>query len=164
MTQPEQKKTQQRPRWLKATHPGFMFVAIVAIAALMELVLPFPLGTGPRSGWITFGAILFVSAGASAAWAAVTLRRAGTPIEPGSAAVKLVDSGPFAVSRNPMYLALSVGSFGFALCIGSRWLAAGAALLWLLLAVVVIPQEERQLLELFGRTYERYCSTVRRWF
>ncbi|MBT8149489.1 MAG: isoprenylcysteine carboxylmethyltransferase family protein [Pseudomonadales bacterium] len=84
------------------------------------------------------------------------------PLNPGSAS-KLVSSGIFAYSRNPMYLALLLILASLGLAWGS-WLGV----LWLLLCMLYlhcfqIYPEERAMLELFGESYADYCRRVRRW-
>ena len=61
---------------------------------------------------------------------------------PHKAASQLMMSGPFAHSRNPIYLAnvMLVTGFGFAL--GSRWYLFGAVVLFFLLSELAIKREE----------------------
>ena len=76
---------------------------------------------------------------------------------------RLVTTGPFRLSRNPMYL-------GFVLILLAAAFASNAA--WALLAPLVfiavantwyIPFEERRLHKAFGPDYEAYRSATRRW-
>ena len=75
----------------------------------------------------------------------------------------LVDSGPFAYTRNPLYLSMTLAYAGIA-----TWRRAPVALALLpaLLVVVqrgVIEREERYLEKKFGERYLAYKSRVRRW-
>jgi len=83
------------------------------------------------------------------------------PWNPHHAAV-LIDDGPNAVSRNPMYVALAAGIAGAGLASRRPW----TALAGLGLAATLTPQirrEERALAAVFGADYERYRARVRRW-
>jgi protein-S-isoprenylcysteine O-methyltransferase Ste14 len=99
---------------------------------------------------------------------AVSLRSfstAGTtpnPMQPKSA-TRLVASGIYSLSRNPMYVGDAVMLAGIVVWIGS-------VLNVLLLAAFVvyidrfqIAAEEKALMEVFGERYAAYRSKVRRW-
>lgn len=75
----------------------------------------------------------------------------------------LVNSGPYRVSRNPMYVSGLFVWFGWAVFYGSPAVFAALVLLWIVFAFRVIPQEERLLEELFGDDYLEYKRSVRRW-
>lgn len=86
-----------------------------------------------------------------------------TTVKPHGEPVHLIDIGPFIISRNPMYLSLTLIYVGAAV-----W----QAMLWPLILVVIpvaivnsitIPFEERRLRTIFGPSYEEYCRRVRRW-
>jgi protein-S-isoprenylcysteine O-methyltransferase Ste14 len=71
--------------------------------------------------------------------------------------------GPYAFSRNPMYLSELVVWLGWAHFYGSLTVFAGF-LAWLaLFNLVVVPWEERRLEARFGETYRAYRVRVPRW-
>jgi len=71
---------------------------------------------------------------------------------------QLIVHGPYAASRNPMYVGWTLAYLGLA----SGWLLA--LLPGVLLAMhVAVRHEERRLLALFGQTYSAYAATVRRY-
>jgi protein-S-isoprenylcysteine O-methyltransferase Ste14 len=75
---------------------------------------------------------------------------------------RLVRHGPYRLSRNPMYVAWTLGYLGVALVAGAVWL------LVLLPAVAAATQvgvvrEERALERRFGDAYRRYRASVRRY-
>lgn len=75
---------------------------------------------------------------------------------------RLVITGPYALSRNPMYLGHLIFTAGLALSFGSP-------LAWLLLAERwrrfsrQVDEDEERLEGLFGAAYTRYKATVPRW-
>jgi len=96
-------------------------------------------------------------------WFFVTMRRAGTPVDPREAPTALVQEGPFRHTRNPAYVGLTLTYLGLSLLAGGRW-----ALLLLPVVLVavgrgVIWREERYLEERFGSDYREYRRRVRRW-
>ncbi|MGH7700472.1 MAG: methyltransferase family protein [Gemmatimonadales bacterium] len=107
-------------------------------------------------GLVAVWAALFV-------WAAATLVRAGATIRPDRPAKALVTTGPYAVSRNPLYLGLTVLYAGLALMVNSVWPVFLLPIPVLLIDRVVIPREERYLEATFGERYEEYRRRVRRW-
>jgi protein-S-isoprenylcysteine O-methyltransferase Ste14 len=75
---------------------------------------------------------------------------------------QLVDGGPYAFSRNPMYVAWTAGYVGVTLVAGTAW---PLLLLPIVLAAtqVVVTREERSLERRFGDVYRRYKASVRRY-
>jgi protein-S-isoprenylcysteine O-methyltransferase Ste14 len=108
------------------------------------------------------GAVLVLGA-ALTLWGARTFAVAGTTIKPYERTTRLVASGPFRFTRNPMYLGLVVMLLGSALALGTigPWTAALA--LAVTLQLRFIRHEERALAVSLGEPYERYRRSVRRW-
>ncbi len=76
---------------------------------------------------------------------------------------KLLTSGPYRISRNPLYLGGNVFIFlGAVLFLGSP---SGIVLtaINILVVDVMIRREEKQLAQEFGEAWVRYRNTVRRW-
>ena len=95
---------------------------------------------------------------------ALLFRREGTELNPTSTTNrKLVTSGPFGFTRNPMYLGLVIVTLGIAVWVAG-WpmflapLATFATANW-----VHIPFEEAKMRRQFGDAFDAYARTVRRW-
>jgi protein-S-isoprenylcysteine O-methyltransferase Ste14 len=88
-------------------------------------------------------------------------RTAVLPIRP---ATRLVTTGLYRFSRNPMYLGMTLLYIGGALVVDSLWPLALLPLVLVLLVRFVIRLEERYLAATFGEAYEEYRRRVRRWF
>ena len=114
--------------------------------------LPWPAWVGHGCGWPLILAGLGLGAWAVRAAAGVDLERPD----------QLVDSGPYAFSRNPMYVAWTVGYVGAALVAGTVW---PLLLLPVVLAAtqVVVMREERSLERRLGAAYRTYRASVRRY-
>jgi len=109
------------------------------------------------------GIVFIVVAPTLALWALITMKIAGTNVDPAKPALTIVRGGPFRFARNPMYLALCLVqvALGFFL---NDWIT----LLFVVpLAVIfhygVILREERYLTAKFGEPYLQYKREVRRW-
>jgi len=75
----------------------------------------------------------------------------------------LIQNGVFALSRNPVYLALVLSMCGLAFVFDTFWLFFSAAVLLTVLDTVIIPGEEKILKGAFYKDYEDYKNKTRRW-
>jgi len=97
-------------------------------------------------------------------WAIVIFRREGTEVEPTSPTNrKLITSGPYWFTRNPMYLGLVTLTLGIALWIGAWPMFAAPAALFGTANWVHIPFEEAKMRRQFEAVYDNYVARVRRW-
>ncbi|QIK67466.1 isoprenylcysteine carboxylmethyltransferase family protein [Nocardioides sp. HDW12B] len=134
----------------------------LAAALAQRALVPRPRPSAPRRAVAV--AVAAASAGLAGS-AAGGFRRRGTTVNPIrlGESTELVVDGPFAHTRNPMY----VGMAGV-LTAHAVWRGRPAAALPLLAWVAVIdnlqiPPEEASMAELFGDRYASYRSTVPRW-
>jgi protein-S-isoprenylcysteine O-methyltransferase Ste14 len=145
---------------MRATPPFYFMSAIVVMAVCHGLV---PVIQWLPSPWNLVG-IAPLFGGIALAFAANRLfSRHGTPIHPFADAVTLVTEGPFAFTRNPMYLGLTLALAGIATLLGTLtpWLAI-PAFVWII-TQLFIRREERALEARFGEAYATYKRSVRRW-
>jgi protein-S-isoprenylcysteine O-methyltransferase Ste14 len=141
--------------------PPLLFVICVACGLIAHFACPYRLGFG---WWLRgLGVASALAAIAFALWAQRTMKAAGTNIHPGLPALAIVERGPFAISRNPLYLSLIAlfTMIGVALA-SPAFLVLGVPLVFVLHFGVVL-REERYLDAKFGRTYRDYKARVRRW-
>lgn len=96
--------------------------------------------------------------------ASMLFSRKGTEILPASQKnTVLVTEGPFAHTRNPMYLGMVVMLLGIAIAVGTLPFFVATAALFLVVNFVFIPFEEKKMKYQFGAAYEEYKAHVRRW-
>ena len=144
--------------------PPLLTLGMLGLCALLDRFLP--LGWEPEQ--VTqfmrgTGMMIIVLAVMLDIWTFLTFKKHGANILPNRAASSLIASGPFAHSRNPIYLAnvMLVAGFGFAL--GSRWFLLGGAVLFFLLGELAIKREEKHMAANFPLEWEAYSLRVRRW-
>ena len=94
--------------------------------------------------------------------ASITL---SVPSKPGTKpeANAVVSTGPYRFSRNPIYLAFSLFQLGLSVWVNSLGLLIALIPAVVLMALVVIPREERYLEARFPSEYSSYRAAVRRW-
>ena len=138
---------------------------LYAVAAIGGYVLtrrwPLPVGEG-----------LFTTALAWAltvVWLVLTVssiglfRRSRTSIMPIRPATTLVFTGPYRVTRNPMYVGLAALTVALGLFMDTWWPMVVLLPALLIARVFVIAPEERYLERRFGADYVGYTRRVRRW-
>lgn len=91
------------------------------------------------------------------------LRRTGQSENPYKTTTEIVETGPFRLTRNPMYLQMVVACFGLSVLLSSAWIALLTPVCAVLLHVLVIRHEETYLETKFGNDYLSYKERVRRW-
>ena len=109
------------------------------------------------------GLALIVVGFALMAWGIVTFHRRGTAVYPNQPASSLVTDGPYRFTRNPMYTGMTVAYLGGSLVVGSLWPIVLLPVVLVLLVRLVVRREEAYLENAFGKNYEVYRATVRRW-
>ena len=109
------------------------------------------------------GAVLIAVFGLWNGWTLLVMATHRTSVLPGGSTMLVLRTGPFRVSRNPLYLGLIVLAAGLALIVPSTWgllsLPIGIGALWW----GAIAPEERYLAAKFGAEYDAYRARVRRW-
>ena len=103
--------------------------------------------------------MLIVLGGALAVTAARLFRREGTEINPTSPANrKLVTSGPYSFTRNPMYLGLTIISLGVAFWVGWWPMFLGPVVTFATVNWAHIPIRERKDAPPVRRRIRRICA------
>ncbi len=91
------------------------------------------------------------------------LRAAGTSVRGSERTTAIVRSGPYGFSRNPIYLSFILLVLGLSVWLNDLWLLVTLIPAVGVIAVVVIPREERFLERNFHDQYASYKGAVRRW-
>jgi protein-S-isoprenylcysteine O-methyltransferase Ste14 len=146
---------------VKSIKPPTLFLLLLSAMAALSWGLPLarpaplllrvlgllPLGVG--LGLTVAGSRLF--------------ERVGTNICTWDDPARFVRTGPFAYTRNPMYLGFLVALVGLAMLLGTASAFVGPGAFWAAAEWVYIPYEERRMAARFGAEYDAYRRRVRRW-
>jgi protein-S-isoprenylcysteine O-methyltransferase Ste14 len=141
--------------------PPLVYLAGIVIGCLASIWMPTKVVRNSVA-W-TAGGILILCGAVLAGSAISKFKDVGTTVRPDRAAMTLVISGPYKISRNPMYLGLALVYLGIAIAAQSVW---ALILLPVVLAIIqrqAIEPEEAFLEKRSGANYIGYKEMVRRW-
>ena len=109
------------------------------------------------------GIVLIILAPTLALSALITMKAAGTNVDPAKPALTIVRGGPFRFTRNPMYLALCLVQVAIGFFLDDWITLLFVVPLALIFHYGVVLREERYLAAKFGEPYLQYKRDVRRW-
>jgi len=155
-------QTRENPDRVKSEiQPPAYFAAFLILSASMHFSYPGRQVVEPPYSYlglllIGFGVILNL-------WADSLFKKGRTTVKPQKMPSKLVISGPFRISRHPMYLGMAAILLGEAVFLGSLTAFASPLVFAMLMEVLFISTEEENLKKAFGKEYMDYKRRVRRW-
>ena len=156
-------------RQMSNDHAGVFFLPPLAIvptlvAGLLLHFLWTPLSLLPE-WWIghAVGWPLVVAGVLLSTWSKRTMFHAGVDPHPWEPTTDIVATGPYALSRNPMYVSATVVYVGIAFVVNMAWLIVFLPVGIALLFYGVIAREESYMEKVFGDEYLKYKARVRRW-
>ena len=117
---------------------GFLFAAVFLFFARPTVLT------------LIIGAVISIIGLLIRAWAAGHIRKNQ----------KLAISGPYAFTRNPLYVGSFVMGLGFTIASGVWWLAILFAILFLGIYLPVMRVEAKELIAIFGDEFEKYAKAV----
>lgn len=141
--------------------PPFLYLGVLVLAFVLDTL--WSLAVLPAPGQYVLGAVLAAAGVALLAWCMRCFRRAGTNVPTPLPTTALVTEGPYARSRNPIYIALTLLYLGIASAVDLPWAALLLPVLLVVLHYGVVRREERYLAAKFGEAYAQYRARVRRW-
>jgi protein-S-isoprenylcysteine O-methyltransferase Ste14 len=140
--------------------PPVIFLVAMLIGFVAHWVRP--VSVRPDGFWLL--GVLFLVAGLTLVqWSALLFRKHDTAVFPWLPTRTIVTEGPYAFTRNPIYLGFALVQLGVGF-----WTDRLAVVLMVIPAVVatnswVIAREEAYLERKFGDAYADYLRRVRRW-
>lgn len=135
----------------------FTWATMIVLAMVWQLGDTFPTPLQILGGLLSALGLLVSVKGAR------TFRQVGTNIMTFDKPDKLVMTGLFAWSRNPMYLGFAICALGGAVALGTITALVPAILFSIILDRWYVRFEETMMRETFGAEFDAYCRKVRRW-
>jgi len=144
--------------------PPVIYAAATVAGFALGRLLPFDPGHwhGPLSQ--VAGVVAMATGFGFDIAAMATMRSARANILPNRPATALVSSGPFSISRNPIYLGNTLAVGGLALVAGNFWFLPAALAAALAVRKLAIDREEQHLAARFGDAWLAYAAKTPRWF
>jgi protein-S-isoprenylcysteine O-methyltransferase Ste14 len=144
--------------------PPLIFVVAIVAALLMGSFYSLPwLPVTISDGLFAVGIMMVVGGFAFDIYSLRTLKKHKTTISPIKGAKNLVTSGPFALSRNPIYLGNTVITLGLGIATANPWFFIFAIIGAMAVNYLQILPEEKHLAHRFGKQWRVYAKKVRRW-
>jgi len=141
--------------------PPMIFYGFILLAIISNLFLPIKKIIVYPYNYL--GIVLILVGLLIDMWAWMLFRRRKTTLNPFKRPLKLVNSGLFKISRNPMYLGMDLILWGTSILLGSLITFIFPILFTILIKKLFIEFEEKNLEKKFGKRYFNYKKRVRRW-
>lgn len=141
--------------------PPLVYAAVLLLAWYLNKHWPWPLELGEVGvylAWLLIGLGLL-----GFSWALFSIWQHKTTVNPFKGASHLITTGPFAYSRNPIYVSDWLVYAGVMLLLHSVWPLVFVPVVWAIMRYGVILHEEAHLQAKFGDAYTEYRARVRRW-
>jgi len=146
-------------------NPGLLRPPIIFLCAILlgiALNWAWPLYFMPRNVAL-LGPLITVCAVLLFLFSYQEFRAAGTSVRGSDRTSTIIGTGPYRFSRNPIYLAFILFVLGLSVWLNNAWLLVTLLPAVGVIAMVVIPREERFLERNFNDQYSSYKARVRRW-
>jgi protein-S-isoprenylcysteine O-methyltransferase Ste14 len=141
--------------------PPILFIGAIIVGVVLNFLIPIEIIL--LSVRLFVGAPLFICFVIIASLTFRAFIKHGTGFDHKKPTVLIITSGPFRITRNPLYLSGIFLMLGAGLILNNIWvLGLTVPVVIALIYGMVIP-EEKFLTEKFGKEYLRYKSSVRRW-
>ena len=139
---------------------GIPFLISIAI----QFIIPFSLPQGIlRQVLIPVGIALIIIGIGFIVLARREFAHFGQPTDPGHPTNKVIKTGVFSISRNPLYLGSVIVFLGIALTLNILWTLVTLLLSIIICLYILIIPEEQYLAVKFGEEYKEYIASVHRW-
>lgn len=137
------------------------FLLLLVLSVLLNFLFPVPAFLSPP---LTYSGFLIIGFGLVLAfWSRSLFLLNSTTLQLYEEPTSLVTSGPFRMSRNPIYLGMASILLGVAVLQGTLVALTFPVIFVMVIEFFIIPGEERKLENLFGEQYHEYKKNVRRW-
>jgi protein-S-isoprenylcysteine O-methyltransferase Ste14 len=144
----------------KVQPPTYFFLSLI-ISVILHYTLP--LNRIIEYPVTLIGFLLFVIGAALNIWADQLFKKEKTTVKPLEKPSTFIQKGPFKISRNPMYLGMTLLLAGAGFILGSVTSFTGTVIFIISMELFFIPKEETNMIEQFGEDFEAYRKKVRRW-
>ena len=140
--------------------PPTYFIILLLLSIGLHFVFPIKKIIFPPYTYLGF--ILIIFGGIINIWTDLLLKKRRTTVKPYEDPTYLITSGPFRISRNPQYLGFTTILLGIAVSHGTIITFLPPIIFVVLMELIFIPFEEKNLERIFGKEYIEYKNRVGR--
>ena len=141
--------------------PPMIFYSFILLSVILNFFLPIKKIIVQPYNYL--GIVLILVGLLIDVWAWMLFRKRKTTLNPYKRPLKLVNSGLFKISRNPMYLGMDLILWGVSTSLGSLITFIFPIIFIILIEKLFISLEEKNLEKRFGKKYLDYKKKIRRW-
>ncbi len=146
---------------MKHLMPPTYFILLLVLSVFSYI--SFPMDRIISSPY-AYAGFFFIALGAMLnIWADLIFKKSKTTLKPFGKPSSLVVSGPFKISRHPMYLGMTAILLGMAIAQGTILGFLFPVLFVIIMEAKFIEREEIDMEKIFGEKYKEYKKKVRRW-
>lgn len=144
----------------KYVHPPVLTFIFIVLAYVLNYFIPLQF----EAVWLKYSGIVLAAIGFLLPFIAIIeFYKAKTTVDPHGSVTRIISSGIYRFTRNPIYVGFVLMLIGFLLYSNTLWGLVLSPVLILCFNKLVIEHEEAYLEKKFGETYTNYKSRVRRW-
>lgn len=141
--------------------PPIIFIGFGLFGVLINYLNPLTI-IGPS--WLIYlGVLIFIGSFLGFGYMINFYKKNETEIEPTKTTSKIITSGLYRYSRNPVYIILCAGPVGLGLIFMTYWAMFAFIPALIVIYFTAIKKEEQYLEKKFGQGYLDYKKKVRRW-
>ncbi len=141
--------------------PPAIFAGLILLGVGLQYLWPVAMGVPESLEFV--GVFIMLFGLAIAVLVNNSFKRVGTAIEPWKPTTKILTTGFYAWSRNPIYIGFCMINIGIGISSNNFWIFISFIPAAVLLYYVAIAKEEAYLEDKFGEEYIAYKAEVRRW-
>ena len=143
---------------MKLNYPPLIALGCIVVQLLLKSLVPLEVNLS-----LLLGLLLLIFSLGIIIYAFKELNANETTYIPDGDPEKLVTSGPFSFSRNPIYLGMAGVLLAIAFLLQSLSALLIPILFILMIQNTLIPHEEKKLAETFGEEWEVYLAKTKKW-
>lgn len=143
--------------------PPLIFLSSIVVGVVLQYTVaaaPVPIDRVIR----IIGGLILIGAGIGLVVSArILFLRTGQSPTPWKPTPELILKGPYRLTRNPMYLGVTLFVIGLGVAVNDLWISVFAVVALSAVHIIAVRPEERYLSEKFGASYRAYLTQVRRY-
>jgi len=141
--------------------PPILFLGLGLIGVGMEYAIPLSIGIDSPANYSGVGVIIISIV--SIMFMSKLFERNKTAIEPWKTTSKIITTGPYKYSRNPIYILFCGVPVGLGIAFDTYWALFAFIPALIIVYYSAVKKEEKYLESKFGQEYLDYKGKVRRW-